>query len=280
MNDARQTEARRLRLETRMSIAQLKNHFGVSRDTISDWLKDLPNPEWTLRPQAKDELRAEAIELRKNGCSVPDIARRLGVAKSTAFLWTRHLPLDPTPEHAEARVRQHMEHMREVRWEPHRRERDANRAAVNEEQAAWVGTLSDREVILLGAVAYWCEGAKEKPWRRVAINVQFINSDAVLILLFVRFAELQGVDRADLRFRLGIHESADVEAATQWWANVVGVPAESFQKPTLKRHNPTTVRYNVEDTYRGCLVIYVPRSNRLYWKIEGVVAGIAGARRA
>jgi hypothetical protein len=280
MNDARRDEARRLRLQTRMSLAQLKDHFGVSRDTIAGWLEGLPNPEWTLRPQAKDELRAEAIELRKDGCSVPDIARRLGVAKSTAFLWTRQLPLDPTPQHAEARVRRHMEHMRETRWEPHRRERDANRAAVNEEQAAWVGALSDREVILLGAVAYWCEGAKEKPWRKVAINVQFINSDAALILLFIRFAELHGVDRGDLRFRLSIHESADVDAATQWWAEVVGVPAESFQKPTLKKHNPTTVRHNVKDTYRGCLVIYVPKSNRLYWKIEGVMAGIAEARRA
>jgi DNA-binding XRE family transcriptional regulator len=134
MNDARKDEARRLRLETRMSLAQLRDHFGVSRETLTDWLDGLPNPEWTLRPQAKDELRAEAVELRKNGCSVPDIARRLGVAKSTAFLWTRHLPLDPTPEHAEARVRRHMEHMREVRWEPYRRERDANRAAINEAQ--------------------------------------------------------------------------------------------------------------------------------------------------
>jgi hypothetical protein len=34
-------------------------------------------------------LRIEAIELHKDGCSVPDIARRVGVAKSTAF------PVDP-----------------------------------------------------------------------------------------------------------------------------------------------------------------------------------------
>jgi transposase-like protein len=280
MNDDRRDQARRLRTDTRMSLAQLRDHFGVSRDTMAEWLSGLPNPDWTLRPRAKDNLRADAIELRESGCSVPDIARRLGVAKSTAFLWTRHLPLDPTPQHAEARVRRHMEHMREIRWEPHRRERDANRAAVNDEQAAWVGALSSREVILLGAVAYWCEGAKEKPRRKVAINVQFINSDPALILLFIRFVELHGVDRADLRLRLSIHESADIDAATQWWAKVVGVPAESFQKAALKKHKPTTVRQNIEDSYRGCLVIYVPKSNRLYWKIEGVVAGIAEARRA
>jgi DNA-binding XRE family transcriptional regulator len=275
MNSTRKDEARRLRLETRMSLAQLRDHFGVSRDTLAEWLDGLPNPEWTVRPQAKDELRAEAVELRKGGCSVPDIARRLGVAKSTAFLWTRHLPLDPTPEHAEARVRRHMEHMREVRWEPHRRERDANRAAVNEREVAWVGALSDREVMLIGAVAYWCEGAKEKSWRKNDCALTFINSDERLILLFIRFVELLGVDRTLLHYRLSIHVSADVDAATRSWAEVVGIPPGAFQRPTLKKHNPKTVRYNVEETYRGCLMVYVPKSSRMYWKVEGIMAGVA-----
>jgi Homeodomain-like domain-containing protein len=275
MNSTRKDEARRLRLQTRMSLAQLRDHFGVSRDTLAEWLDGLPNPERTVRPQAKDELRAEAVELRKDGCSVPDIARRLGVAKSTAFLWTRHLPLDPTPEHAETRVRRHMEHMREVRWEPHRRERDANRAAVNREQVAWVGALSDREVMLIGAVAYWCEGAKEKSWRKNDCALTFINGDEGLINLFIRFVELLGVDRTLLHYRLSIHESADVVAATRSWAEVVGIPPEAFQKATLKKHNPKTVRYNVEETYRGCLAVYVPKSSRMYWKVEGIMAGVA-----
>jgi transposase len=157
MDDPRRAEARRLRQETRMSLAQLRHHFGVSRDTMADWLWGLPTPEWTQRPNAKDDLRDQAIELRRGGCSVPDIAAKLKVAKSTAYLWTRHLPLDPTPEQAIERRRRHMEHMREARWEPHRRARDARRASITSEAAVWVGGLSDREVTLLGAMAYWCE---------------------------------------------------------------------------------------------------------------------------
>lgn len=274
MNDARKDEARRLRLETRMSLAQLRDHFGVSRDTLTEWLDGLPNPEWTLRPQAKDELRAEAVELRKNGCSVPDIARRLGVAKSTAFLWTRHLPLDPTPEHAEARVRRHMEHMREVRWEPHRRERDANRAAINEEEVSWVGALSDREVMLLGATAYWCEGTKAKPWQPNRCRVTFINSDPRLMLLFLKFLEAMGEDPQKMKYRISIHESADADAAGRWWAEKVGVPFEVFDRATLKKHNPSTVRHNVGDPYHGCLVVDVPKSRGLYWRIEGIMRGV------
>jgi len=39
--------------------------------------------------------------------------------------------------------------------------------------------------------------------------------------------------------------------------------------PTLKRHNPKTVRKNVGDSYRGCLRINVRRSSGLYRRIEG-----------
>jgi hypothetical protein len=117
-------------------------------------------------PNAEDALRAQALDLRQQGCSVPDIARRLGVAKSTAYIWTRHIPLDPTPAAAEKRRRQHMEHMRETRWEPHRKARDAERAAMNDIAAAGVGAPSEREIQLLGAVTCWCEGGKEKPWRK------------------------------------------------------------------------------------------------------------------
>jgi hypothetical protein len=86
---------------------------------------------------------------------------------------------------------------------------------------------------------------------------------------------VEGLDRRNLGYRLSIHESADVDAAIRWWAEVVGVPADCFQRPTLKKHNPATVRRNVGDSYCGCLIIYVPKSRRLYWRIEGIMAGIA-----
>jgi transposase len=277
MDDPRRTEARRLRLETRMSIAQLRERFGVGRDTMAEWLWGLPTPGWTRRPNAKDELREQAIDLRRGGCSVPVIAAELGVSKSTAYLWTRHLPLDASAEQAALRRARHMEHMRESRWVPHRETRDAERAATNAMAQARVGVLSDREILILGAATYWCEGTKAKDWAPQRCRVTFINSDPALILLFLRFVELLGEDRTCVRYRISIHESADVDAVGRWWAELVGVPFEQFRRPTLKKHNPTTVRRNVGDQYRGCLVIDVPKSRRLYWMIEGVMGGIAVA---
>ncbi|WKU04089.1 helix-turn-helix domain-containing protein [Micromonospora sp. HUAS LYJ1] len=63
-------------------------------------LRDGAPPARTRSPAARDDLRAAAVALRGEGRSVGDIAARLGVAKSTAYLWVRHLPLDPDEEGA------------------------------------------------------------------------------------------------------------------------------------------------------------------------------------
>jgi transposase len=276
--DPRAAEARLLRAQTRMSLVRLRDHFGVSRDTMAAWLWQEPTPEWTRRPTAKDDLRAEAVVLRRAGCTVPQIAERLGVAKSSAYHWVKHLPLEATAERAHERRSRRAKQVAEARWEPLRKQRDAERADLNAAEAAWVGDLTEREVRLLGAVAYWCEGTKSKPWQPNRCQVNFINSDPVLILLFIRFVESFGEDRRRLSYRISIHESADVEAAGRWWADVVGVPFGIFRRPTLKTHNPSTVRHNVGDPYRGCLIVDVPKSRRLYWRIEGLMGGIAGAK--
>jgi hypothetical protein len=277
MNDPRRDEARRMRVETRMSLAQLRDHFGVSRDTMADWLWGLAVPEWTRRPNAKDDLRAKAIALRREGYTVPQIAEQIGVAKSSAYQWVKHLPLDATVERAHERRSAHSKRVADARWEPLRNVRDVERAATNAAERAWVGSLSEREVLLLGAAIYWCEGTKAKEWAPNRCRVAFINSDPALMLLFLRFLEQVGVDRASLKYRISIHESADVEAVNRWWAEAVGVPLQRFSRPTLKKHNPTTVRYNVGDPYRGCLIVAVPKSRQLYWKIEGLMKGIAVA---
>src|SRR5689334_14315249 len=98
--DPRREEARRLRVDPELSLSELMRHFGVGSATLTDWLRGIEPPEWTRRPRAKDHLRREAIELRQLGWSITDLAVKVGVAKSTAWLWVRHIPLDPDAERA------------------------------------------------------------------------------------------------------------------------------------------------------------------------------------
>jgi transposase len=105
--DPRREEARRLRTEEGLSRSQLMKVFGVGNGTLSEWLRGTEAPEWTRRPRAKDDLREQAVGLRRGGATVPEIAEVLGVSKSSAYLWTRDIPLDATPVEAAARRSRH-----------------------------------------------------------------------------------------------------------------------------------------------------------------------------
>jgi transposase len=274
MTDPLAAEAQRLRTVEQLSVRQIQDRLGVGKDRVYEMLRGIPAPGWTKRPNAKDDLRAAAEKLRGDGWSVVDIALELGVAKSTAYQWVKHLPLDVDSEAQRARRRAHSKRMTDARWAAHRREREESRAEVHARAAARVGRLDDRDLLLVGAAIFWCEGTKSKPWRRND-RITLINSDVRLLSLFLRFLKSCEVDRSVPSYRLSIHESADVGAAVAWWIAALDLPAERFQPATLKRHLPKTTRYNTGADYHGCLIIDVPRSRELYWRIEGVMAGLA-----
>ena len=68
-----------------------------------------------------------------------------------------------------------------------------------------------------------------------------------------------------------IHETADVAGAERFWRGVTGAEPTQVHQTTLKRHNPRTVRKNVDADYHGCLRIDVLQSADLYRRIEGWV---------
>lgn len=266
-------EARRFRSDEGLSSSQIAERLGVSRSTVRDWIADLPVPQWTRRPNSKDDLRVLAVALRGEGWSVNDIADRLGVARSTAYLWVGHIQFDPNSDRACQR-RQEGRRSREAHWLGYRQRRAQVRAEAQRQAAQWIVELSDDEVIRLGAVMYWCEGTKTKPWRPGNERLVFTNSDPGLARMYLRFLQALQVPLERVRFRVAIHESADADRAVRWWAGIVNVPPETFRPTTMKRHSTSTNRHNTGADYNGCLVIDVARSRELYWMIEEIVRGI------
>jgi transposase len=256
------------------SRSQIKEVLGLtSNRTLDDALKGEPPPEWSRRARAKDDLREHARELRAQGLDYEEIAGTLGVAKSSISLWVRDLPRPARLSYEECRKRAAEGAHRY--WAAERPVREAARAATRETAAAQIGALTDREVVIAGAIAYWCEGTKNKPGRR-ADRVVFTNSDPGLIRFFLKFLQVNGTSREDAIFRVYIHESADVESAQRFWLEVTGASPDQFRAPALKRHNPKTTRKNTGGEYHGCLRIDVRRSSGLYRKIEGWSTAIVG----
>src|SRR5215475_2273508 len=152
------------------SRREIKEILGVgSNATLNELLAGEPPPDWTRRPNAKDDLHARARLLREQGYDYNRIAAELGVSKSSVSLWVRDIPRPERLSYGESR----------------------KRAA---EGAAATGKL----------------------------NAAFVNSDPGLITFFLRFLDAAGVDRTRVRYRVFIHETADVERAEQFWLEVTG----------------------------------------------------------
>ncbi|MGW0626524.1 hypothetical protein [Streptomyces sp. NPDC002758] len=257
------------------SLRQIRDELQVhNKEILQRLVEGEPPPEWTKRPRAKDDLRERARGLRRQGWTYNQIQAELGCSKSSVSLWVRDLPHpEPkcTPEEQRARMNAGLARLHASR--------DQERTTAKQTAATAIGELSDRELFIAGVALYWAEGSKDKPYRRTEV-LQFINSDPNVIKLFLRRLELLEVRRDRLTLRVSIHETADVEAAERFWAEVVGVEVSAFSRATLKRHNPRTVRRNTSDSYRGCLTIYVRQSADLYRRMEGSWYGIVGAAPA
>lgn len=254
-----------------LSKAQIRAALGVGGTRLARALRDTEPPAWTRRPNAKDELRAKARELRLAGWSMPKIAVEIGVSRSSVSLWTRDLPKPPRstwePHRQAAAYAAH--------WVPELARRQEERERRAAEGAQSVGELSERELLLLGAMAYWCEGSKSKSYARRE-KLVFMNSDPRLVLLYLRWLRLLGVTAERLRIHVHVHESADVEGIERFWRDTTGL-SERFGKTILKRHKPETNRKNRHDEYRGCLMIGVLQSAALYQTVAGMFDALASA---
>ncbi|WP_405798539.1 hypothetical protein [Streptomyces sp. NBC_01506] len=254
-----------------LSRRQIRDRIQVQNNDILNRLLDgEPAPEWTKRPNAKDDLRAKARELRLQGLTYDQIELELGCSKSSISLWVRDLPKPPK------RTREEASAIAKRGWEATLQRRERERQETKRTAAGSIGAMSDRELFLLGVGLYWAEGTKDKPYARRE-RVAFVNSDPGMIRIFVAWLDLLEVPRQQHKYHVLIHENAHVREAENYWADLVQTSVESFGRTTLKKHNPKTVRKNTGEAYRGCLVVEVQQSADLYRRVEGWWCGIVDA---
>jgi len=123
-----------------LSRRQIRDHLHVhNNDILNRLLEGEPPPEWTKRPNAKDDLRARARELRLEGRTYDQIQVELGCSKSSISLWVRDLP---KPERK--RTREEASEIARRGWEPIMRRREEARQAIKRAAAEEVGAVSAR----------------------------------------------------------------------------------------------------------------------------------------
>ncbi len=95
-----------------LSRRQIRDRLHVdNNDLLNRLLEGEPPPAWTKRPNAKDDLRGKARELRLQGWTYDQIQVELGCSKSSISLWVRDLPKPDrkrTPKEASAIARRQL----------------------------------------------------------------------------------------------------------------------------------------------------------------------------
>lgn len=216
----------------------------------------------------KREVREQARALRQEGMSVLAISKLLNVAKSSVSLWVRDIEL--TPAQIQTLKESQRRHGYSGQYKGGKRNREIHLAKRMEYQRE--GRARARENRLLhqaGCLLYWAEGAKARN------SVYFVNSDAHMIRLFVRFLR-EEMKVADEDITLTIHchypDFEEQQRIEQYWLSLLGLQAACLRKTQVKKGSDT--RKNI--LVNGVCGVRVARSTRLVQHIYGAIQEYAG----
>lgn len=161
------------------------------------------------KDKTADEIIKKIESLRRRGYSLPEISKKLSIAKTTAFRYTRDIEILP----------KYGEILKIKRGGSRKRKRLKEQKALA--QARRFANLSDREKLLFISALYWGEGTKK--------DFSLSNTDPHLIKVFVTvLKQVLKINSEDLRVSVRIYEDLDKEQCLSFWSEVIGVPKEQF----------------------------------------------------
>lgn len=178
------------------------------------------------------EKHVRALELRKRGWSYSAIKKELGISKSTASMWLRHLPLS----HQQLdKLLFHNEHRIECFRATMARKREAAFLSALREQQSKIGTLSDRDIYLCGLALHWGEGSKTKYSELI-----FSNTDNRMIKFYLVWLQRGiGYPLDKVKIKLHLYKDMSIENEVKYWSRITGISLDHFVKPYIKK---TTLR--------------------------------------
>lgn len=214
----------------------------------------------------KQEERNKAIALRREGESIRDIAKKVGVSKASVSLWVRKVPLTVVQRRKLSRNGFSADVIEKRRLARIHRTQTEHRAIMHA-AAKSISSLSKHELWLLGTALYWGEGGKTNHG-----SARLSNSDPAVIKIMMRFfREVCKVPEQKFRGHVHTFSRLNVEKAERYWSEVSGIPRKQFFKAYAK---PSVASKNKKDSLPyGTFQIYV-NNTELFLTIMGWIEKI------
>lgn len=217
-------------------------------------------------------LKTKAVELRKRGFSYSEILHSVPVARSTLSLWLAPLSKSlglPSWEMLRRAQTSGTNKKRKIRID---RTNKIKQFAIKE-----ISKIGRKELLLLGAMLYWGEGAKQSG-RNVSQQVSFGNSDPLMCKLFIKWIkECFRVTEDMIVPSIYIHISRKnrVNEALEYWSKETGIPKDNFKKTCFSNTKLSEHRRRKDkEKYFGLLRIRIRKSTDLNRRINGLIEGV------
>ncbi len=194
------------------------------------------------------DLQPQAMLLRKEGYLYAEIARKLGVARSTAHLWASDVELS---EESDLKIKQSLKASKAENIRKNAVQKkillDKRNSILQSEALEIVNSLdyTTNYKRLLCAIMFWCEGAKDTKG-----GIFFINSDPIMMSKFLSL--LRGgfqLDERKFRGLIHLHDYHDEATQLEYWSKITQIPHTQFHKSYRKPHTGK----NTREGYPGCL---------------------------
>lgn len=197
----------------------------------------------------KVDERNKAIELRKNGVAMGEIAERLGVAKSSVSYWVRDIPLTQTQRN-KLNAKGHSVDAIEKRRISRLRNLQTKRNEIIESAKIEAETLSTNPLWCVAVSMYWGEGGKTQNMARIA------NSDPAVVTLMMKFfREVCLIPEEKFRGHIHTFEHCDVGKTEEYWSVISDIDRKQFFK-TYKKQSSASKKKRDTLPY-GTFQIYI-----------------------
>ena len=219
----------------------------------------------------KIDKKIQAVKLRKKGYSYSEIKKEIFISQSTLSNWLFDVVL--TDEQKKRLIQKRIVSANKGgqirKMDRLKKTQEIIKVAEDE-----IGTISKRDIFILGVSLYWAEGAKQKK-HNVSQRVCFSNSDPRMVKIFlVWLGTICNVPLQKITFELSIHKTADTDLAVKYWQRELKLNKSNQINIRLKNYNFKTKRKNIDENYHGLIRLTVAKSTKLNRKIAGWISGI------
>ncbi len=177
-------------------------------------------------------IKKQAILCRKKGYSYSMISKKLELSKSTLSDWLKEIPYTPNQEVID-RVRDGKLKSAQTKMKQQRDSIKQMRQLAKKD----VGSVSQRDLFMLGIGLYWGEGTKKHG------HIRIINSNPDIIQASICwFKEICKLKDENFSIRIHIYPDSHEKKCLTYWSDVTGISPRNFGKTQIDRRRNKSLK--------------------------------------